>query len=58
MQIIDLDQTNLRQANAQLQSQSTGANQTEWQILNPKGAHAIAVGLDAPINVTVEGSTG
>ena len=26
--------------------------------MNPKGAHAIAVGLDAPINVTVEGSTG
>ena len=58
MQIIDLDKTDLRQANAQLQNQSTGANQTEWQILNPKGAHAIAVGLDAPINVTVEGSTG
>ena len=58
MQIIDLDQTDLRQANAQLQNQNTATKLTAWQILNPKGAHAIAVGLDAPIDVTVEGSTG
>ena len=29
-----------------------------WTIENAKGAHAIACGLDAPIEVTVKGSTG
>ena len=28
------------------------------KIINPRGSHAIAVGVDAPINVTVRGSTG
>jgi glutamate synthase domain-containing protein 3 len=26
--------------------------------VNPRGSHAIAVGLDAPLEVTVKGSTG
>ena len=26
--------------------------------INPKGAHAIAVGVDAPVDITVRGSTG
>ena len=56
MQTIDLAATALRDLNATLQG-DTG-NQTQWVIENPKGAHAIAVGLDAPIDVTVKGSTG
>jgi glutamate synthase domain-containing protein 3 len=34
------------------------ANETAWEVVNPRGSHAIAVGLDAPIEVTVKGSTG
>ncbi len=48
----------LSELNAALQAQSTTTNQTQWVVENPKGAHAIAVGLDAPIEVTVKGSTG
>ncbi len=48
----------LRDVNAALQAQAGMTNQTAWEILNPKGAHAVAVGLDAPIEVTVRGSTG
>lgn len=58
MQTIDLATTPLRDLNAVLQSQAARTNQTRWVIENPKGAHAIAVGLDAPIEVTVRGSTG
>ena len=58
MQTIDLATTPLRDVNAALQAQAAQTNQTEWVIENPKGAHAIAVGLDAPIEVTVKGSTG
>ncbi|RLL60857.1 GltB/FmdC/FwdC-like GXGXG domain-containing protein [Paenirhodobacter hankyongi] len=58
MQTIDLSTTALRELNAALQAQAASTNQTAWVIENPKGAHAVAVGLDAPIEVTVKGSTG
>ncbi|SNT13077.1 GXGXG domain-containing protein [Tropicimonas sediminicola] len=58
MQTIDLATTPLRDLNAMLQAQTDNTNQTSWEIVNPKGAHALAVGLDAPIEVTVKGSTG
>ncbi|HEY0212828.1 MAG TPA: GXGXG domain-containing protein [Paenirhodobacter sp.] len=58
MQSIDMATTPLREVNTALQAQAQTTNQTQWVIENPKGAHAIAVGLDAPIEVTVKGSTG
>jgi glutamate synthase domain-containing protein 3 len=58
MQTFDLEAQGLRALNSTLHAQSASTNQTAWEILNPKGAHAIAVGLDAPIEVTVKGSTG
>lgn len=58
MQTFDLEAEGLRALNKTLQAQSNETNQTSWEIVNPKGAHAIAVGLDAPIEVTVKGSTG
>ena len=58
MQVIDLSATDLRTLNATLHAQTETTNQTQWEIENPRGAHALACGLDAPINVTVKGSTG
>ena len=58
MQTIDMETTPLRDLNATLQAQAESTNQTAWEIVNPKGSHAIAVGLDAEIDVTVKGSTG
>ena len=58
MHVIDLAQTSLREMNETLHAQAETTNQTSWSIENPKGAHAIACGLDAPIDVTVQGSTG
>jgi glutamate synthase domain-containing protein 3 len=55
---IDLAQTSLRALNQELHGLAEGTNETEWEILNPRGAHAVAVGIDAPINVEVRGSVG
>ena len=55
MTTIDITEQGLRYLNETLQQQSTGTNQKEWDIINPRGSHAIAVGLDAPIQVTVNG---
>ena len=58
MQTLDLSKDSLRDVNAALQAQSEKTNQTAWEIVNPRGSHAIACGLDAEIEVTVNGSTG
>ncbi|MEM7074373.1 MAG: GXGXG domain-containing protein [Pseudomonadota bacterium] len=58
MQTYDISAEGLRGLNAALQAQSQTTNETAWEVVNPKGSHAIAVGLDAPIDVTVQGSTG
>ncbi|GGA06614.1 GXGXG domain-containing protein [Neptunicoccus cionae] len=58
MQTLDMADIELREMNATLHAQAENTNQTAWEIKNPRGAHAIACGLDAPIEVTVKGSTG
>jgi glutamate synthase domain-containing protein 3 len=58
MHIFDLEAQGLRALNKTLHAQAEDTNQTVWEIINPKGSHAIAVGLDAPIEVNVKGSTG
>jgi glutamate synthase domain-containing protein 3 len=58
MQALDLTQIGLREVNKTLHEQAATTNQTAWTIENARGSHAIACGLDAPIEVTVKGSTG
>jgi glutamate synthase domain-containing protein 3 len=58
MQVFDLEAQGLRELNSTLHKQNQDTNQTNWEIINPRGSHAVAVGLDAPIEVTVKGSTG
>ncbi|MET0431636.1 MAG: GXGXG domain-containing protein [Hyphomicrobium sp.] len=58
MRSFDLAQSPLRELNEELHRQRDGANQSHWEVLNPRGGHAIAVGIDAPINVNIRGSVG
>ena len=58
MQTFNLEENGLRALNEALQAQSQQTNETAWEIVKPRGSDAIAVGLDAPIDVTVNGSTG
>ena len=58
MQTFDLEAQGLRALNATLHALKGQTNQTAWEIINAKGAHAIAAGVDAPVDITVRGSTG
>ena len=58
MQTFDLAERSLRELNKTLHGLKADTNQTVWEIVNPRGHHAIAAGLDAPIEITVKGSTG
>jgi glutamate synthase domain-containing protein 3 len=59
VEIIDLARTPLRDLNARLHSAAhePGAPR-RWRVANPGGRHSIAVGLDAPFDVDVEGHVG
>jgi len=58
MQSFDLGKEGLRALNSALHGLKGQTNMTDWEIVNPKGAHAIAAGVDAPVDITVRGSTG
>ena len=58
MRTVDLAQTPLRELNAALHRLQPETNETHWRVLNPRGQHAVAVGIDAPIMLEVEGHVG
>lgn len=58
MQTFDLGVQGLRALNSALHGLRGQTNMTAWEIVNPKGSHAIAAGVDAPVEITVRGSTG
>jgi glutamate synthase domain-containing protein 3 len=55
---VDLARTPLRELNAALHRLKADTNETHWRILNPRGQHSVAAGIDAPIMVDVEGHVG
>jgi glutamate synthase domain-containing protein 3 len=58
MPTVDLAETPLRELNRALHGLREGTNETDWLVLNPKGQHAVAVGIDAPVRVKIRGSVG
>jgi glutamate synthase domain-containing protein 3 len=54
---VDLEQLDLRHLNATLHALPPDSG-GHWRVLNPKGRHAIAVGLDCSITLEVEGHAG
>ncbi|AIC30509.1 glutamate synthase alpha subunit (plasmid) [Rhizobium etli bv. mimosae str. IE4771] len=58
MPTFDLANTPLRELNSALHALSKGANDTEFEVVNPRGSHAVAVGIDSPVTVAVRGSVG
>ncbi|NBB46872.1 protein GlxC [Rhizobium sp. CRIBSB] len=58
MPVFDLSQTPLRELNSALHALSAGANDTAFEVVNPRGHHAVAVGIDTPVTVEVKGSVG
>jgi glutamate synthase domain-containing protein 3 len=58
MPTLDLASTPLRELNAALHRLAPDTNETHWHVLNPRGRHAVAAGIDAPVTVEVEGHVG
>jgi glutamate synthase domain-containing protein 3 len=58
MPIVDLARTPLREINAALHGLTATTNETHWRILNPRGQHSIAAGVDADVLVEVDGHVG
>jgi len=57
MNQIDLATASTRDLNIRLH-QLDGNGDRHWRVLHPNGKHALAVGLDAPVEVTIEGHVG
>jgi glutamate synthase domain-containing protein 3 len=56
--ILDLDQASVRELNQTLHALPGHTNRTYWRVLHPAGRHSLAVGLDAPITVEIDGHAG
>ena len=57
MPMIDLATTPLRELNAALHRLAPSGREV-WRVLNPRGQHAVAAGIDAPVTVEVDGHVG
>jgi len=57
MTTVDLTQTSVRDLNQGLHDLPNDSTD-EWEINGVKGEHAIAVGIDAPLSVTINGHAG
>jgi glutamate synthase domain-containing protein 3 len=55
---VDLSVTPLRDMHAMLHKLPPDTNQTRWKVVNPRGRHAVAVGLNAPVSITIDGHVG
>jgi glutamate synthase domain-containing protein 3 len=59
VETVDLASTSLRELNQRLHDQAGAADPvTHWQVLNPSGAHALACGVDAPLEIEIMGHAG
>ena len=58
-EVVDLAATSLRELNQRLHDLAGDApSPRRWRIDNPNGAHAVACGLDAPLEVEIAGHVG
>jgi methylamine---glutamate N-methyltransferase subunit B len=58
VEVVDLAVTPLRELNGRLHALAREEGPRRWRILNPNGAHAIAAGLEAEVEVEIQGHAG
>jgi glutamate synthase domain-containing protein 3 len=58
VEVVDLSTTSLRDLNQRLHDLATTPGPRAWRVVNPNGAHAVACGLDAEVEVEIEGHVG
>ena len=57
-EVIDLADAPVRRLNAALHALAPDTNQTLWRVLNPRGQHALAVGVAVPVRIEIAGHAG
>jgi glutamate synthase domain-containing protein 3 len=55
---VDLAAETVRSLNAALHALPPETNETLWRVLNPRGQHAVAVGLTRPVTIEIAGHVG
>jgi glutamate synthase domain-containing protein 3 len=58
IEVVDLETTSVRELNQRLHDLAKAPGPRAWRILNPSGAHALACGLDADVDVEIQGHVG
>lgn len=58
VETVDLESTSLRELNQRLHDLAGAPEPPAWRVLNPNGAHALACGIDADVEVEIEGHVG
>lgn len=58
MEVVDLDTTPLREFNRFLHRELPASSVTSIEVLNPNGAHSIAVGVNHPVAIAIRGHAG
>jgi methylamine---glutamate N-methyltransferase subunit B len=58
VEVVDLATTSLRELNGRLHELARSPGPRAWRVVNPSGAHAVACGLDADVEVEIEGHVG
>jgi methylamine---glutamate N-methyltransferase subunit B len=58
VEVVDLAETSLRSLNQRLHDLASSPGPAHWRVLNPNGAHAVACGLDADVEVEIDGHVG
>ncbi len=58
VEVVDLETTPLRELNQGLHDLARAPGPSSWRVVNPNGAHAVACGLDADVDVEIEGHVG
>jgi len=55
---VDLARSSVRELNAALHRLGKDTNETQWRVRNPRGQHSVAVGLEVPVTVEIDGHVG
>ena len=58
MKTINLAETTVRDLNQELHDQAVECTEREWEVLNPKGQHNLACGLDQNVSIDIKGHSG
>jgi glutamate synthase domain-containing protein 3 len=56
--VVDLAVTEVRALNQALHELGNETNRINWRVLNPRGRHALAVGVAAPVAIEIAGHVG